>query len=101
MFKSFALSLIAGYASAVPGGPNGYARGIPPTTTNCKTYPTISSTWSTNFDSQKIAWGLVVDREFGGCRCADEDEMEFQPNRYTPADNTWACRCLNEDLYPS
>ena len=52
-------------------------------------------------DAQKLAWGLTVDREFGGCRCADEDEMEFQPNKNMYEDNTWACRCLNEDLYPS
>ena len=76
MFKSFTMALIAGCASALPGGANGYARGIPPTTTNCNGYPTLSN-MSTNLDSQALAWGLTVDREFGGCRCADEDEMEF------------------------
>jgi len=51
MSKSFAMALIAASVSAVPGGPNGYARGIPPTTTNCNGYPTLSN-MSTNYDSQ-------------------------------------------------
>jgi len=48
-----------------------------------------------------MAWGLVVDREFGSCRCADEDEMEFSPDAANYMDNMWACRCLNTDLYLS
>lgn len=48
-----------------------------------------------------MAWGLVIDREFGGCRCADEQEMEFQPDADSYMDNSWACRCLNSDLYLS
>lgn len=59
------------------------------------------STSASNYSAQNIAWGLVVDREFGGCRCADEDEMEFGPNPVNYEDNMWACRCLNTDLYES
>ena len=99
MFKPFAMAVLAGSVAALPFGANGYARGVPPTTQNCNSYPMIGL--STNFASQSLPWGLTVDREFGGCRCADEDEMEFQPSASTPADNTWACRCLNEDLYVS
>jgi len=99
MFNSFAIAALAGFVAATPFGANGYSRGVPPTTQNCNSYPRIGQ--STNFASQNIAWGLTVDREFGGCRCADEDEMEFQPSKDMPAENSWACRCLNEDLYPS
>lgn len=53
---------------------------------------------SGNLDSQSVAWGLSVDREFGGCKCADEDEMEFGPQEVM-AGNTWACQCLNSDIY--
>ena len=55
---------------------------------------------SGNFASQDTTWGLSVDREFGGCKCADEDEMEFGPAEVM-AGNTWACQCLNSDLYLS
>ncbi len=80
MFKSFALAMFAGAAVATPGyGANGYARGVPPTTQNCNSYPS-TVTGATDTNAQNIAWGLIVDREFGGCRCADEDEMEFQPD---------------------
>jgi hypothetical protein len=99
MFKTYASAVLAAMVAATPFGANGYSRGVPPTTQNCNGYPT--SGWSTNFASQSIAWGLEVDREFGGCRCADEDEMEFQPSKNMPAQDTWACRCLNEDLYTS
>jgi hypothetical protein len=99
MFKSYTLAVLAGYVAALPTGTNGYSRGVPPTTQNCNSYPMIGQ--STNMGAQSMPWGLEVDREFGGCRCADEDEMEFQPHADSPADNTWACRCLNEDLYPS
>lgn len=78
---------------------NGYSRGVPPVTTYCNTYPTLS-TMGGNLDSQSVAWGLAVDREFGGCKCADEDEMEFGPAARM-AGNTWACQCLNNDLYLS
>jgi len=77
---------------------NGYSRGVPPTTQNCNSYPLLN-TGNGNFDRQDMTWGLVVDREFGGCRCSDEQEMEFTPNADTYTDNTWACRCLNSDLY--
>jgi hypothetical protein len=99
MFKTYASAVLASMVAAQPFGANGYSRGVPPTTQNCNGYPMMGQ--STNFASQSIAWGLEVDREFGGCRCADEDEMEFQPSKKTPAQNTWACRCLNEDLYTS
>jgi len=56
---------------------------------------------STNVAAQNDAWGLVVDIEFGGCRCADEDEQEFGPNVDNFADNNWSCKCLNSDLYLS
>jgi len=59
------------------------------------------STGAGDLDAQAQAWGLVVDREFGNCRCADEDEMEFSPDAASYKDNTWACRCLNSDLYLS
>jgi hypothetical protein len=76
---------------------NGYSRGVPPVTTYCNTYPMLR-TMGGNLDSQAVAWGLSVDREFGGCKCADEDEMEFGPAMMI-AGNTWACQCLNNDLY--
>ena len=101
MNKSLAIAMIAVGAFANPMmGANGYSRGVPPTTQNCNSYPQLS-TGGTNYDAQLSAWGLVVDREFGGCRCADEDEMEFGPNAAMYTDNTWSCRCLNSDLYLS
>jgi len=54
-----------------------------------------------NFAAQDEAWGLTVDIEFGGCRCADEDEQEFGPDVANFADNNWSCKCLNSDLYLS
>ena len=93
MFKAVSATLLAGAAFAQP---NSYARGVPPTTQNCRT-PT----------GNRVAWGLVVDREFGGCRCADEQEQEWAPVRLpvdTRAfDNTadWRCECLNTDTYLS
>ena len=93
MFKAISATLLAGAAFAQP---NSYARGVPPTTQNCRT-PT----------GNRVAWGLVVDREFGGCRCADEQEQEWAPVRLpvdTRAfDNTpdWRCECLNTDTYLS
>ena len=79
---------------------NGYSRGVPPTTQNCNSYPLLNNGVG-NFDRQDMAWGLVIDREFGGCRCADEQEMEFTPDSDSYNDNTWGCRCLNDDLYLS
>ena len=102
MFKYFASAILATVVSAQSLGANGYSRGVPPTTQNCNSYPSIlsgTSVGSGDFNAQDQAWGLVVDREFGGCRCADEDEMEFQPDADSYMDNTWACRCLNQDLY--
>jgi len=111
MNKFFSCAMLVGASMAVNGGANGYARGVPPTTSNCNTYITSSSAQTSDavnssaavslgagsgvFSSQDRNWGLIPDREFGGCRCADEDEMEFQPDTKIPADNTWACRCLN------
>ena len=89
MFKT---TLLTALVSAQ--GSNGFSRGVPPVTTNCRAYPPT-------FEQQDVAWGLTVDREFGGCRCADQDEMEFAPNRNVFAENTWRCQCLNEDLYLS
>lgn len=116
MNKFLSLAMLTGASMAVPG-PNGYSRGVPPTTANCRSYilSTVAVTGPAEnglpgnlmaagsgvFESQDKNWGIEVDREFGGCRCADEDEMEFQPSYKTPADNTWACRCLNTDLYLS
>jgi len=101
MNKTLAMAMLATAAFANPGmGANGYSRGIPPTTQNCNAYPNVAA-GSTNYASQDMAWGLVVDREFGGCRCADEDEMEFQPDSASYMDNKWGCRCLNSDLYLS
>ena len=96
MFKSIALAMFAGTVSAA--GANGYSRGVPPTTQDCNSYPAFAS-GATDLNSQDQAWGLIVDREFGGCRCADEDEMEFQPDALSYSENSWACRCLNSDLY--
>jgi len=48
-----------------------------------------------------VPWGLTVDVEFGGCKCADEDAMEFGPDPDTFADNSWRCQCLDPDLYQS
>jgi len=73
---------------------NGYSRGIPPSTQNCNSYPLLANGVG-DLASQDMPWGLVVDREFGNCRCADEDEMEFGPDADTYTDNTWSCRCLN------
>lgn len=99
MNKSLAITMFAGAVSANLGA-NGYSRGIPPTTQNCNSHPMVSTSAS-DYAAQNIAWGLVVDREFGGCRCADEDEMEFGPNPVNYEDNMWSCRCLNTDLYVS
>ena len=93
MFKAISASFLAGAAFAQP---NSYAQGVPPTTQNCRT-PT----------GNRVAWGLVVDREFGGCRCADEQEQEWAPVRLPvntrALDNTadWRCECLNTDTYLS
>lgn len=93
MFKAISAALLAGAAFAQP---RSYARGVPPTTQNCRT--DASST---------VAWGLVVDREFGGCRCADEQEQEWAPARFpvttlsATSENDWNCRCLNTDTYLS
>ena len=93
MFKAFTSALLATAAFAQP---NSYARGVPPTTQNCRTP-----------DNNRVAWGLVVDREFGGCRCADEQEQEWGPVRLPSdtrvTDNTadWKCFCLNTDTYLS
>jgi len=101
MNSFFAIAALAGFAAANPMmGANGYSRGVPPTTQNCNSHPKLA-TGAGNFDRQDMAWGLVVDREFGGCRCADEQEMEFQPDAASYMDNSWACRCLNSDLYLS
>ena len=95
MFKTFSLALLGATAAA-----NGFSIGVPPVTTYCKTYPSLPN-MSGNFYSQSVAWGLTVDREFGGCRCADQDEMEFGPDAGNMAPDTWRCQCLNDDLYLS
>lgn len=93
MFKAISAALLAGAAFAQP---RSYARGVPPTTQNCRT--DASST---------VAWGLVVDREFGGCRCSDEQEQEWGPSRLpsttlsATSENDWRCQCLNTDTYLS
>ena len=97
MFKSFSLTLI-GTVSAQMGA-NGYSRGVPPVTQSCNGYPLNGN--QGNWAAQDVAWGLVIDREFGGCRCADVDEMEFGPDPVNYQVNTWTCRCLNDDMYPS
>ena len=101
--NKFAFALLSSAVVAIPNmGASGYSRGVPPTTQNCNSYPLIISgatVGSGNFARQDQAWGLEEDREFGGCSCADESEMEFQPNPLPYEDNTWACRCLNNDLY--
>ena len=93
MFKAVSATLLAGAAFAQP---NSYTGGVPPTTQNCRTP-----------DNNRVAWGLVVDREFGGCRCSDEQEQSWKPV-YLPSntralDNTadWRCECLNTDTYLS
>merc|ERR1740139_1623108 len=104
MFKSFLISLatFAAFVSATPGDANGYARGVPPTQ-NCNTYPTKSVSGATvsDQDRQYVAWGLKVDREMGGCQCADEQEQTFTINVNNNSANRWHCRCTNEDLYLS
>ena len=52
-------------------------------------------------DRQYVAWGLKVDREMGGCQCADEQEQTFTINVNNNSANRWHCRCTNEDLYLS
>ena len=102
MFKTSALILASSTAAAK------YTRGEPPITQDCNNYPIVAL--GTDFSSQSVPWGLVVDREFGGCACADSDEMEFRHNEndnededFNPnlnrVDSTWACKCLNADLY--
>lgn len=90
MNKAVAIGAIIAAANA-QGSTNSYARGAPPTTQNCSTYPPATV--------QAIPWGLTVDREFGGCRCRDETRMEWGPNPDQYADTTWACYCLNTDTY--
>lgn len=90
MNKTTIAAVIAGSA-AVSANVFGFSQGVPPTTTSCKTDSTFS----------KVAWGLTVDVEFGGCKCADEEEMEFGPDPDTFADNSWRCQCLDTDLYLS
>ena len=94
MFKTFTATMLSAGALA---GSNGYSRGVPPTTQNCNSYP--MNGFNSNTASQSVAWGLTVDIEFGGCRCYDEDEMEFGPTPANYADNNWSCKCLNSDLY--
>jgi len=90
MFKAFAVAALGG-ATLVSANFKSYARGTPPTTQNCNMYPVAAQ--------QTVAWGLVVDREFGGCRCADETRQEWMPDPATHLDSTWACYCLNTDTY--
>jgi len=95
MFKTFTAAML-GATGVIAAS---HSRGVPPTTQNCNSYPMAGL--STNIAAQNVAWGLVVDIEFGGCRCADEDEMEFGPTVENFADNNWSCKCLNSDLYLS
>ena len=90
MFKTTNVALIAGSA-LVSANAMGFSLGVPPTTTGCQTATTFSA----------VPWGLTVDREFGGCKCADENNMEFAPDSVSNADNSWACQCLDPDLYLS
>jgi len=94
MFKTFTATMLSAGALAAS-----YSRGVPPTTQNCNAYPMDGL--NANTASQNVAWGLTVDIEFGGCRCFDEDEMEFGPTPANYADNNWSCKCLNSDLYLS
>jgi len=73
MQTKFAIAMLLG-GSLVSA--NGFSQGIPPRSAYCNEYPTIYSPNGgiANKASQSVAWGLIVDREFGGCRCADEDE---------------------------
>lgn len=101
MNKSVAIAALVGAAFANPNvGTNSFSRGVPPTTQNCNTYAT-TSTGAGDFNQQDQAWGLVVDREFGGCKCSAGEEAEFSPHLWQGKyeDNTWHCRCLNNDLY--
>ena len=81
-------------SAAAYAQPRSYARGVPPTTQNCRTDA-----------SSAVNWGLVVDREFGGCRCADEQEQEWGPSHLpvntlsATSENDWRCQCLNTDTY--
>jgi len=70
MFKTFTAAML-GVTGAIAGA-NGFSRGVPPTTQNCNSYPMAGL--NNNNAAQNVAWGLTVDIEFGGCRCADEDE---------------------------
>ena len=94
MFRAISAALLTTAAFAQPAS---YARGVPPTTQNCRTDEAAS----------EVAWGLVVDREFGGCRCADEQEQEWGPTRLpvntrdASSERFWACQCLNTDTYLS
>jgi len=98
--NTIAIAMLAGANLVAAYGTNGYSRGIAPSTQNCNSYPLVAD-GNGDTAAQNFPWGLVVDREFGNCRCADEDEMEFSPDPVDYKDNTWACRCLNSDLYVS
>jgi len=100
MNKTISSALFAAVVTAVgPGQATGFAEGVPPTTQNCNGYPLLA-TGAGNFDAQAVAWGLVVDREFGGCKCADED-AEFNLAPFNNNVANWSCKCLNKDLYPN
>lgn len=45
----------------------------------------------------KQPWGLVLDIEFGGCKCADE-KAEWGPNPANYSADSWGCYCVNPDL---
>jgi len=49
MNKSFAIAVLSGAAFASMGA-NSYSRGIPPTTQNCNSYPSLGAT-GTDFDA--------------------------------------------------
>jgi len=99
MFKAFGVMCLAACAHAYAGQSHGYAMGVPPTTQNCNSYPKLAN-GAVDKARQDISWGLVVDREFGGCKCADDDAV-FKPHPRFNAGNAWSCVCTNDDFMPS
>lgn len=98
MNKTFASALFGAIVNAVgPGQAIGYSQGVPPTTQNCNSFPK-SADGSGDMAAQSIAWGLEVDREFGGCKCAD-DGAEFKLDVDNNNRSRWHCQCVSTDQY--
>jgi len=55
---------------------------------------------STDVSSQSVPWGLTVDAEFGGCKCAD-DGAEFTLDVDFNNRSRWSCKCESTDNYAS